>query len=144
MSDTPRTDEAVDYASNFHPDCEVVNVEVAIDLERELTEAKFDLQFRRDLYALQSKELTEAREDAMDHKHMLQSLSKTQALDRAELDRSFQYVIKQRDTLAEACSKLMKVVGAPDTDEWQTIEECDAAYLAGKQALAAVKGGSNE
>ena len=38
MSDTPRTDEAVDYASNFHPDCEVVNVEVAIDLERELAE----------------------------------------------------------------------------------------------------------
>ncbi len=40
MSDTPRTDEAVDYASNFHPDCEVVNVEVAIDLERELAEAR--------------------------------------------------------------------------------------------------------
>lgn len=38
MSDTPRTDEAVDYASNFHHDCEVVNVEVAIDLERELAE----------------------------------------------------------------------------------------------------------
>ncbi len=40
MSDTPKTDEAVDYASNFHPDCEVVNVEVAIDLERELAEAR--------------------------------------------------------------------------------------------------------
>lgn len=37
MSDTPRVDEAVDYASNFHPDCEVVNVDVAIDLELELT-----------------------------------------------------------------------------------------------------------
>jgi hypothetical protein len=47
----------------------------------------------------------------------------------------------QRDTLAEACRKLMEIVGAPGTNEWQTIEECDAAYLAGKQALAAVKGG---
>jgi len=31
-------------------------------LQRELAEAKFDLQFRRDFYALQSKELAEARE----------------------------------------------------------------------------------
>ena len=53
-------------------------------------------------------------------------------------------LIKQRDTLAEACRKLMKVVGAPDTNEWQEIEECDAAYLTGKQALTAVKGYSHE
>jgi len=51
---------------------------------------------------------------------------------------------EQRDTLVEACRKLMKVVGAPGTNEWQEIKECDAAYLAGKKALAAVKGGSND
>jgi len=45
-------------------------------------------------------------------------------------------LIQQRDTLADACRKLMKVVGAPGTNEWQEIKECDAAYLAGKKALA--------
>jgi hypothetical protein len=48
--------------------------------------------------------------------------------------------IEQRDTLAEACRKLMKIVGAPGTNEWHETKECDAAYLAGKKALAAVKG----
>jgi hypothetical protein len=48
---------------------------------------------------------------------------------------------KQRDTLAEACRNLMKVVGAPDTNEWQEIEECDAAYLAGKLAINTLQGG---
>lgn len=42
--------------------CNVVHEDVCQQLERELAEAKFDLQFRRDLYALQSKELAEARE----------------------------------------------------------------------------------
>jgi hypothetical protein len=32
------------------------------ELERELAEAKFDLQFHRELYALQAKELAEAKE----------------------------------------------------------------------------------
>jgi vacuolar-type H+-ATPase subunit I/STV1 len=37
--------------------CDLLN-----NMERELAEAKFDLQFRRELYALQTKELGEARE----------------------------------------------------------------------------------
>ena len=37
--------------------CELLN-----KMGRELAEAKFDLQFRRELYALQTKELGEARE----------------------------------------------------------------------------------
>jgi hypothetical protein len=37
--------------------CDLLN-----KMERELAEAKFDLQFRRELYALQTKELGEARE----------------------------------------------------------------------------------
>ena len=61
-----------------------------------------------------------------------------------DLERELEEARKQRDTLAEACRKLMKVVGAPDTNEWQEIEECDAAYLAGKKALAPVKGGQHE
>ena len=52
--------------------------------------------------------------------------------------------MRQMRELAEACRKLMKVVGAPGTNEWQEIKECDAAYLAGKKALAAVKGGQHE
>jgi hypothetical protein len=39
-----------------------VPTDFARQLERELAEAKFDLQFRRELYALQTKELGEARE----------------------------------------------------------------------------------
>jgi hypothetical protein len=57
-----------------------------------------------------------------------------------QLERELAEARQQRDTLAEACRKLMKVVGAPGTNEWQEIKECDAAYLAGKKALAAVKG----
>ncbi len=55
MSDTPRTDACWDDES-----CNILMH--SRQLERELAEAKFDLQFRRDLYALQSKELAEARE----------------------------------------------------------------------------------
>lgn len=131
--ETPRTDKAVKESNGqwsypLRDTCQ--------QLERELTEAKFDLQFRRDLYALQSKELAEAREDAMDHKHMLQSLSKTQALDRAELDRSFQYVIKQRDTLVEALERIVML--------GQSMPDLSYEVEIAKQALAAVKGGSDE
>jgi hypothetical protein len=48
------------------------------------------------------RELAEAMDDAKTHKQMLQNLSKTHALERAELDRSFQFLTKQRDALAEA------------------------------------------
>jgi len=58
MSDTPRTD-AQGYGDGRHP---YVPTDFARQLERELAEAKFDLQFRRELYALQTKELGEARE----------------------------------------------------------------------------------
>jgi len=54
VSDTPRTDACWDDES-----CNILMH--SRQLERELAEAKFDLQFRRDLYALQSKELAEAR-----------------------------------------------------------------------------------
>ena len=82
-------------------------------------------------YARQlERELAEAREDAMDHKRMLQSLSKTQALDRAELDRSFQYIIKQRDTLAEAIEVALNNALASGESE-----------NALRSALVAVKGG---
>jgi hypothetical protein len=37
-------------------------IESKAETDRELAEAKFDLQFRRELYALQTKELGEARE----------------------------------------------------------------------------------
>ena len=57
-----------------------------------------------------------------------------------QLERELAEAREQRDTLAEACRKLMKIVGAPGTNEWHETKECDSAYLAGKKALAAVKG----
>jgi len=90
--------------------------------------------------ALQS-ELSEAREDAKDHKHMLQSLSKIQALERAELDRSFQYIMKQRDTLAEALHSIRHRLG--DFQEPWNSRETDIDSIA-HQAIAAVKGVSHE
>jgi chromosome segregation ATPase len=89
------------------------------------------------------RELAEAREDAMDHKRMLQSLSKTQALDRAELDRSFQHIMKQRDTLAEALGYLMQSCESIDCEAMMPAA-MPFAYIKAKQALAAVKGGSHE
>jgi predicted RNase H-like nuclease (RuvC/YqgF family) len=76
-------------------------------LERELAEAKFDLQFRRDLYALQSKELAKARE--------------------------------QRDELVEA----LEMVATHTYVDGQCDNGYSPQYVA-KQALAAVKGGSND
>jgi predicted RNase H-like nuclease (RuvC/YqgF family) len=69
MSDTPRTDAETWRDEMDHVDTEytfaqsaTVSADFARQLERELAEAKFDLQFRRDLYALQSKELAKTRE----------------------------------------------------------------------------------
>ena len=120
MSDTPRTDEAVDYASNFHPDCEVVNVEVAIDLERELAEIKSDLDFRRGLAKLQESQLNNLRNDIVE-------------------------LAKQRDTLAEALRNCvlwaecmsMRCERDRDNINWSYLNDA-------RVALAAVKGGSND
>jgi len=132
MSETPRTDAAIrnsdgQWSYTLRETCE--------QLERELAEV---------------------REDAMDHKRMLQSLSKTQALDRAELDRSFQYIIKQRDTLEEALVYAQKeheariaifafdgpVISAERERLEKRLEEAKHnATTTREDALAAVKGG---
>ena len=69
MSDTPRTDAETWRDEMDHVDTDytfaqsaTVSADFARQIERELAEAKFDLQFRRDLYTLQSKELAEAME----------------------------------------------------------------------------------
>ena len=54
---------------------------------------------------------------------------------------------EQRDRLAEACKALMKIVGEPNStidDCWVSEDEMDAAWNMGNEALAAVKGGSDE
>jgi hypothetical protein len=51
---------------------------------------------------------------------------------------------EQRDTLAEACKLLMRVIGDPNAsaeDWWATEVEINAAWNSGNAALAAVKGG---
>jgi hypothetical protein len=53
-------------------------------------------------------------------------------------------VIEQRDRLAEACKLLMRVIGDPNAsaeDWWATVDEINAAWNSGNEALAAVKGG---
>lgn len=65
MSDTPETDCEVNDKSYIYtmgglPPV-VVHVEFARNLERERDEARFDLAFRRELYAVQELQLAEAR-----------------------------------------------------------------------------------
>lgn len=73
--------------------CELLN-----KMGRELAEAKFDLQFRRELYALQTKELGEAREQR----------------DRLA------------EALREAWLLMDKVQGVDGIDEWQNEYASDA------------------
>ena len=63
MSDTPETDgEWNRIACYEHPQFEQAIADFARKLERERNEARRDLAFRRDLYALQQKQLDKARE----------------------------------------------------------------------------------
>jgi len=81
-------------------------------------------------------ELADALEDAKDHKHMLTSLSKTQALDRAELDRSFRYLIKQRDTLAEQLEANRKATLVIERMVYEAREQRDTLVDALRKAVA--------
>lgn len=118
-STTPRTDAAampIDRVNTFASrPCNVVHEDVCRQLERELAEAKFDLQFRRDLYALQSKELAEVRKQ---RDTLVEALRQVRAIC---LDKSIET--------------------HPDEYTKGTIDDCiDIA----ESALAAVKGGSHE
>jgi septal ring factor EnvC (AmiA/AmiB activator) len=83
------------------------------------------------------RELAEAMDDANAYKQMLQNLSKTHAIERAELDRSFQFLTKQRDALAEA---LRNYMSHHRRHGFVTFNEA----LDAEQALAATKGGQHE
>ena len=62
MNDTPETDgEWNRIACYEHPQFEQAIADFARKMERERNEARLDLAFRRDLYALQQKQLDEAR-----------------------------------------------------------------------------------
>jgi hypothetical protein len=53
----------------------------------------------------------------------------------------------QRNNLAGACKLLMRVIGDPTAsaeDWWATEDEINAAWNSGSEALAAVKGGSDD
>ena len=67
MSDTPETD-AEKFFSEHHG-YYVVFAEHAEDLERERDEARFDLAFRRELYAVQELQLAEARKTISELQH---------------------------------------------------------------------------
>jgi hypothetical protein len=99
------------------------------------------------------RELAEAMDDAKTHKQMLQNLSKTHALERAELDRSFQFLTKQRDDLAEIYPLLASAwfhggwkAETCGEREMQKIMECQGWWPFESEAdlmtaLAATKGG---
>lgn len=113
-------------------------------LERELAEAKFDLQFRRDLYALQSKELAEAREELIQWRTLRSWGGTPQIIDdfiKGQQSRihAAQDAERQRDTLAEA----LEMVATHTYADGQCDNGYSPQYVA-KQALAAVKGGSHD
>lgn len=63
------------------------------------------------------------------------------------IERMFYEEREQRDRLAGACKLLMRVIGDPTAsaeDWWATEDEINAAWNSGSEALAAVKGGSDE
>lgn len=66
MSNTPETANAVFAASDVHEDCGVVYAEFAEQLERERDEARFDLAFRRELYAIQELQLLDANKTILE------------------------------------------------------------------------------
>jgi len=94
MSDTPRTDAAampIDRLDTIASrPCNVVHEDVCQQLERELTEAKFDLQFRRDLYAFQSKELAEARRQRDTLAEALNRIANNNVQDLPETDYAYE------------------------------------------------------
>ncbi len=152
MSDTPRTDEAVDYASNFHPDCEVVNVEVAIDLERDLAGAsELLLQWRELLIkCLSIMPVGYVPTHTVENlPEMIGDLAKALAeetTEREKLERELAEAREQRETLAEAlklCEKHLEKHGHEKCDEeldetgWWLL--CDV-----RTALVALKGGYND
>lgn len=64
MSDTPETDGEWNRVACYeHPQFEQAIADFARKMERERDEARLDLAFRRDLYALQQKQLDEARDN---------------------------------------------------------------------------------
>jgi hypothetical protein len=65
MSDTPETDAVAEYEGNW--DTKALRMtEFARKLERERDEARFDLAFRRELYAFQELQLSEARKTILE------------------------------------------------------------------------------
>jgi hypothetical protein len=134
MSDTPRTDAQ-------SPWIESPQLDFARQLERELAEAKFDLQFRRELYALQTKELAAVKQTMGE---LCESCGWSMRfpdqpcrceLERelCELDRQLTEAQAQRDRLAEALREL-----------WNNHTLHGAAYELIEQTLSAVKGGSHD
>jgi len=68
MSDTPETDVAWNYFKGYIEPLQDVK-ELSRKLERERDEARFDLEFRRELYAVQELQLAEARKTIAELRH---------------------------------------------------------------------------
>lgn len=74
MNDTPETDaELAELGFGYYTmgglPTDAVKVEFARKLERERDVARFDLAFRRELYAVQALQLAEARKTILELRH---------------------------------------------------------------------------
>lgn len=67
MSDTPETDAA--YKNHPWDMHDYIPLEFCQKLERERDVARFDLAFRRELYAVQALQLAEARKTILELQH---------------------------------------------------------------------------
>ena len=67
MSDTPETDGEWNRIAYYeHPQFEQAIADFARKMERERDDARFDLAFRRELYAVQALQLAEARKTILE------------------------------------------------------------------------------
>ncbi len=123
----------------FGDDAEFVAVKHYDRLQRELTEAQDKIEELVEIGLTQmdkerslKRELAEAREDAANQRRLA---------DLALAHRDV--IIAERDTLAEALGYLMQSCESIDCEAMMPAA-MPFAYIQAKQALAAVKGGSDE
>jgi hypothetical protein len=149
MSDTPETDaQAYDVGGYQHEDGSIVLSAFARKLERQRDRLAEELDTLKqsilDLSHPNMKLLLEERKEAREQRdRLMECIEKGDALRFAVVDE----LVEQRDRLKEACKLLMRVIGDPTAsaeDWWATEDEINAAWNSGSEALAAVKGGSDD
>ena len=127
MSDTPRTKAATRMAFTSEY---MVEIEVAQKLERELTEVKNDLDFRRVLFELQEYQFNKVRDELADSLIAIAMLGDKHERELADMT-------KQRNTLAETLKSLCRAIISEEPQDITDLLKQSGA------AIAASKGGDD-